>query len=433
MALPPTVTREVLRRRNVAALLTRLHLGGATTRAHLTTTMGLNRSTIGALTADLVAAGLVREEPGAAGPGVLGGRPSHRVVPRSEQVWVLAVDLAVHSVEVARVGLGGVLLDRRRVRLAPRDDGHQPVEDVVDLVRRLCEELSLRAAEHSRCVGVGVAVCGVVARESGHVRFAPNLGWTDVPFGAAVSAALGSDVVVGNDADLGVLAEHLRGAAVGAAHVVYLAGEVGVGGGVLVDGRPLSGSGGYAGEVGHLVLDPGGAPCRCGNVGCWETVVGADALLAAAGRGAGGGMQEVRSVVADAAAGDRTAAAALDTVADWVGTGLAAVVNVLNPEVVVLGGVLGQVLAVREDAIRAALAARSLSAPRAQVRLVQPALGTASPLLGAAELAFARLLDDPLDALAAPAGTSAAPVPALPAAAGAAVALCPSYGQDTRA
>lgn len=414
MARPPTVTGELLRRRNVAALLRHLHLRGATTRAHLTTTMGLNRSTIGALTAELIAAGLVSEEPGVAGPGVLRGRPSHRVVPQSERVWVLAIDLAVHQVEVARVGLGGVLLDRQVVLLKPRDYGHHALDDVVELVRRLCRQLSLRRTDDSRCVGVGAAVCGVVARESGLVRFAPNLGWTDVPFGAAVSAALGADVVVGNDADLGVLAEHLRGSAVGASHVVYLAGEVGVGGGVLVDGRLVSGSGGYAGEVGHLVLDPDGAPCRCGSVGCWETVVGADALLAAAGRAPGGGIRAVQSVIAAAEGGDTVAAAALDTVARWVGTGLAAVVNMLDPEVVVLGGVFGQVLTVREDAIHTALAARSLSAPRAQVRLVQPGLGAASPLVGAAELAFARLLDDPLDALAALVQAALAPVPAQP-------------------
>lgn len=154
--------------------------------------------------------------------------------------------------------------------------------------------------------------------------------------------------------------------------------------------RPPGVSGGYAGEVGHLVLDPDGARCRCRSVGCWETVVGADALLSAAGRAPGGGLRAVASVIGDAEGGDAVAAAALDTVARWVGTGLAVVVNMLNPEVVVLGGVLGQVLAVREDAIHAALAARSLSAPRAQVRLVRPALGAASPLLGGAGAGSAR-------------------------------------------
>ena len=112
--------------------------------------------------------------------------------------------------------------------------------------------------------------------------------------------------MVGNDADLGVLAEHLYGAAVGASEVAYVGGTVGIGGGFLVRGQPLRGVEGYAGEVGHLMVDSEGALCRCGSRGCWETKIGANRLLSSAGRLTGGGRAAVEEVVLG---GDRTATA----------------------------------------------------------------------------------------------------------------------------
>ena len=136
------------------------------------------------------------------------------------------------------------------------------------------------------CVGVGVGVRGVVRHSDGLVRFAPNLGWVDVPLGElrrrrCCRATCPSWSA--NDADLGARAEHIRGAARGARSVVYLSGEVGVGGGILLEGGPLTGAGGYAGEVGHMVVNPRGRACRCGSTGCWETEIGEEALLIASG------------------------------------------------------------------------------------------------------------------------------------------------------
>ena len=123
------------------------------------------------------------------------------------------------------------------------------------------------------------------------VRLAPNLGWVDVPLGTLLgrsSWAPRLPVAVGNEGDLGVMAEHLRGVAADASDAIYLTGEVGLGGGVIVGGRPLTGAGGYAGEVGHMSVNPAtGRRCTCGRRGCWETEVGADAVLLAIGAPAG--------------------------------------------------------------------------------------------------------------------------------------------------
>jgi len=387
-------TQDEVRRQNLASLVRILHVRGSTSRSDLTTLTGLNRSTVGDLTGELVDAGLVRET-APVGRGV--GRPSIVVAPNGERIFVLAFDVGVERTVAALVGLGGGVLARREVF---RQRGTWTPGNVVRVITRLSGAVLAEAPPGSRCVGVGVAVPGVVRHADGFVRFAPNMGWVDVPFGARVRDALGVSVpvVVGNDADLGAIAEHQRGSASGVSNVVYVTGEVGVGAGIILDGRPMVGAGGYGGEVGHMMVNPRGRTCRCGRRGCWETEIGEEAVLAALGVGSGDRIDTVLASVRITPAGD---VAALRPVGRWIGVGVANLVNLFNPEVVVFGGLLGQVVQLTRRQVLDGLAG-ALSAPREQVRLELPALGRDSALFGAAEAAFAPLLDEPLGLLVEP-------------------------------
>jgi predicted NBD/HSP70 family sugar kinase len=202
-------------------------------------------------------------------------------------------------------------------------------------------------------------------------------------------------ISVANDADLGALAEVRRGVANGVDDVLYIHGEVGVGGGLIVDGRPLTGAAGFGGEVGHIPVNPNGVACQCGSVGCWETEVGEEAMLRLAGRPPGGGWSEVEAVLEEARAGSPVALRALEGVGYWLGLGLAGLVNIFNPRLVVLGGLFGRIHPLIGGALEAELDRRSLAGPRALVRIVPARLGADAPLLGAAELAFEPLLADP--------------------------------------
>ena len=320
------------------------------------------------------------------------GRPSPvvRLVPTG--ALVLGIEILVDSVAAAIVGLGGEVLEQVRVE---RRRGHLAVDDVARDLARLAAPMLGDAGD--ALVGVGVAVAGVVRHADGLVAMAPNLGWRDVPLGARIEQLLdlGVPVAVANDADLGILAEHRRGAAVGVNDAVFISGEVGVGGGVLTGGELLRGAAGYAGEIGHLPLNPGGNPCRCGSSGCWETVVGEGALLALAGLPPDAGRPGVDAVLRDAAAGVPTAMAALEHVGRWLGIGIAALVNLFNPELVVLGGMHGRILPAVLPVVESEVTRRALPASRAMVRIVPSSLGQDAPLLGAAELAFEPLLADP--------------------------------------
>jgi D-xylose transport system substrate-binding protein len=401
---------ESIRRANLSALVRALHADGPLSRSELGERTGLTRSGIRRLVGDLVAAGLVVEERGES----LGqpGRPSPLVHLAPERAVVLALEIAVDSLAVAVVGLGGHVMDLVRV---DRPRAHLTVEDIVGDLRQLADGVA-SAWQHRAVVGIGVAVVGVVRREDGFVSAAPNLGWRDVPLGQALAAAFGAGVpiAVANEADLGALAEQRRGAAAGADDEIFLAGEVGLGGGLIAGGRPLTGIAGFGGEVGHMPVNPvSGTTCRCGSIGCWETEVGEQALLALAGLPVDGGQAAVDAVLARAADGDVTALAAIDQVGRWLGIGLAGLVNMLNPARVVLGGHLASVHRFAATTIEGTLDERALGAPRARVEIVPATLGVDAAVLGAAELAFEPILADPArwfdgpdgaDALAGPLG-----------------------------
>jgi predicted NBD/HSP70 family sugar kinase len=385
--IPTGVSTDELRRANLRAILQTVHTHGPTTRAVLTRQLGLNRSTIGALTGELQNLGLVSEETAAVGGR--SGRPSHLVVPLVDNV-VVAADVGVDRIAVAVVGLGGEVIDRRERQ---HQRGEHDVAHVVDAVAHMIEEM-LSGAGPRRCLGVGVAVPGAVRASDGLVRFAPNLGWVDEPFTDLLAQRLDRPVVTGNDANLGVLAEHVRGAAVGFSEVAYLSASVGIGGGFLLGGRPLAGARGYAGEVGHMQVDAEGPVCRCGAVGCWETKVGENVLLRMAGRLPGGGPPAIAEVIGAAQAGEVRAAEAVAEVADWTGVGIRAIVNLFNPEVVVLGGCLAQVWRAAGDRIYEAVARSTMMSPQ-DVVIRAARLEDDSPLIGAAELAFAPVLEHP--------------------------------------
>jgi predicted NBD/HSP70 family sugar kinase len=357
---------------------------------------GLNRSTVGVLVSELADVGLVAEGAGTAGQV---GRPSLVVQPVPESAVVVALDLRVERTIVALVGLGGVLLWRKEQR--HRRTSYSAEAAVRSIVALVGQALG-HAPSEAAWVGVGVSVPGIVDHTDGRVRLAPNLGWRDVPLGEMLREALAAEygfgpvVAVGNDADLGAVAEHVRGVGARNRNLIYLSGEVGVGGGIIIDGRALAGAGGYGGEVGHMVVNPAGSICRCGARGCWETEIGRDALVRASGLP--GDQTEVADVIAAATAGNRAAQASIDEAGEWLGVGLANLVNLLNPEVIVLGGHLRLLFPLVSGTVYRRIH-YALPAAREQVRVEVPALNGDSTLLGAAETAFEDLLTDPIDVL----------------------------------
>src|SRR5690606_33574648 len=240
MALGDTV--DSVRRRNLSTILELVHRGGGPSRADLTALTGLNRSTVGALVAELSELGLVQEADPDATNRV--GRPSRRVVP-DPRPGIIAVNPEIDAVTVAVVGLGAHVDHRVR-----RELGHVAApEEAAAVVGEIVAELRAGAARDRRLVAVGIAVPGLVRASDGVVRWAPHLGWRESSFARLVEDVVGLPTVADNDATLGALAERLFGSGRGVDQLVYLnGGASGIGGGVIINGQPYRGAYGYAGE-----------------------------------------------------------------------------------------------------------------------------------------------------------------------------------------
>jgi predicted NBD/HSP70 family sugar kinase len=380
---------------NASRLLTLLHhSGGEATRAELTAALGCGRSAVGYALNELVGRGLVRvEENPSGGNGVANGpgRPSHQVLVAPSSPVALAVHLRVDTLDIAVVELGGRVLRVER----------EPVEvdpSVASIFLRISRLLRTLGREAGRPIaGVGVSLPSPVRYEDGYALEARHLGWTGVPALELVREGLDEPwpVHVGNDANLAALAEHRHGAGRGARQLLYLTTEhIGIGGALISGGTLFAGARGYAMEVGHTLADPDGPPCSCGARGCLELVADSRALMRAAGlpdHPVTGIVYRARVLIEAAERGEPEARRAVDEVAGRLGVGLAGLVNLLDPDRILLGGLLARLHPVGAARISAEMAEHSFLERAVPVPVAAADLSCGA-LLGAAELVFADVL-----------------------------------------
>lgn len=373
------------RRHNLSRVLTLLHRG-AQLRSQLTSQTSLNRSTIAALVTELTDLGLAYEsEPD---PTRQVGRPSAMVNADARTV-AIAVNPEVDAITIGVVGLDGALLKRIRYET----ESPSTVAEFVKISSVIIESLKGEYEAVGRVVGIGVAVPGSVRIEDGLVRWAPHLGWRDEPISQLLAAATGYPVWTANDASMGALAEHIYGAGRGISDLIYLnGGASGVGGGIISDGRPLVGRAGYAGEFGHVRVVSSATETGTREEGSLETEVNRADLLHALGL-----------TTADAETLDAALRASTDPAVSALvrrqllslGTSLRNAVNVLNPEVIVLGGFLSSIFLADPEFLIESVRSQSLEASFEGVQIVPAQLGADLLMIGAGELAFAPLLRDP--------------------------------------
>ena len=376
-----------LRRQNLSIILRLVHRGGAASRAQLTRLTGLNRSTIGALVAELVERGLVEER--TPDPTKLAGRPSP-IVAASDRVVAIAVNPEMDAITVGVVALSGVV--HQRIRFATPTSA--TVAEAVTIVAGIVADLRRDLVGYS-IMGIGVAVPGLVRASDGLVRNAPHLGWVDEPLCDLLATVTGLPVVAANDASLGVTAEHYFGAGRAMTDLIYLnGGSSGIGGGLIVGGVAAGGRSGYAGEFGHTRVSAGCRTDSAGIAGTLEAEVTRDLLLEVLGLPAGetdADTLERAPLASDAPA----VRAEVNRQLDFLAVALAVAVNTLNPELIVLGGFLGALYAADPGRLTRAVAALTLAAAFYDVQIAPAFLGSNLLLIGAAELAFEALLLDP--------------------------------------
>jgi glucokinase len=311
---------------------------------------------------------------------------------------VVAVDLGGTKIYTALAGADGRVLAEVLVPTRPWEGVDAVIGRIVGTVDQVLE----RAGKGGRPAALGIGCPGPLDAASGLVHHAPNLDWHDVPLKDLLEKRLGIPVAVDNDANLAALGEYVYGAGRGEKDMVYITVSTGIGGGLILDGRLYHGAGFGAGEIGHMTIDPGGPRCNCGNSGCLEAMASGTAmarearLLIESGRGraileaAGGDVCAVtaREVARAAAGGDDEARQIIINAGRALGTGVANVINLLNPALVVLGGGAMQVGPLIWETMEEEISRRALAAARRRVRLVPAELGPRSGLMGAVALAL---------------------------------------------
>lgn len=376
MTLAPAGQRTV-RRHNLALVLGAVAAAGRSTRSRLAETTGLTRATVSALADQLLAAGLLDElDPDRGAPG----RPSNPLRLNPDGPGGLGVEVNVDYLAACVVGLDGAVRAQHVIAFDVRASEPQAA------LRRVA-----RLAEHARA-DAGVPIAGTVLAlpglvdHTGVLRRAPNLpAWDGDTPAETLQMLLGTDIEAGNEANLAALAE---ASATGLRDFVHVSGEVGVGGGLVRDGRLYTGVGGFAGELGHVVVDPDGPACSCGGSGCLEQLAGLDALLRTAG------VPDVEELVARAA--DPQPRAAFERAGRALGIALAATVNLLDVRDVVLGGVHARLAPLLDAPLQAELRRRVVSRGLVPVHVHVSELGPYAAVRGAAGSVVARVLADPL-------------------------------------
>lgn len=380
-------TRQHTRDHNSRMVLRTIYEYGEISRADLARLTQLTRATVSEVVGDLIERGLV-EEVGHGASAV--GRTPILLSVVDEARHVAAISVTNESVAGALVSLRGGLRAATVVAL-PRRDGAAALATIYAVAD------SLTAAADGPLLGIGINTPGLIDISSGTVVRGVSFGWEDLPLGAMLQERYHLPAYVSNDSHSLALAEYMFGPAQGTPNLVVVKVGNGIGAGIILGGRLYTGEGYGAGEIGHLVVEEGGAPCKCGNSGCLETVASAVALLGRAralaaadpgsplGRLAPAPASMTLDMIALAARdGDPGAGALVADAGRSLGVAVAGLVSVLNVRRVLLTGrvaALGEPLRAH---VQAELARRALPALARQTSVEVAALGPDAPLLGAA-------------------------------------------------
>ncbi len=379
------VDSRAMREVNRSIVLDIIRRGGRVSRTDLARRSTLTKPTVSAIVEDLLARGIVQEV-GFGKTVASGGRRARLLEFNDASAAYLGICFGVSSTTVGLADARGEIRVRREVPTVHGDPA-ATVAAATALAQEVCEAAGF---PRDRLQGVGVTVPGMVNAATGHVAMAPNLGWTEVPIRELLLSALGVPVVVNNVTSAGAIAEGRVGVAKGVASFVWAYVGNGVGAGIVIDGHVFSGTQGFSGEIGHCSVVADGPACTCGMRGCLETLVSEPAIVRAASEALASGEAsslrdasplDAAAVAAAARAGDALALRVFGRVGEHLGVGVSYLVNILDPQMIVIGGGAMNAGDLLLQATQASMAQHSLKGSR--IPVVVSALGDEAGLIGA--------------------------------------------------
>jgi glucokinase-like ROK family protein len=399
-----TGDHTVMRQMNLSAILHHLRENAPISRATLADMTGLNKTTVSSLVGELIECQFVREI------GFLqssnAGRRAVLLTLNPQAGCIVSGEIGVDFISVITADFASEIVWRHQDRIDPAMGQAAIVAQAIGLLQRATEE---GRALCGTLLGAAVGVPGLVDQATGTLLFAPNLGWENVRLRTILQQAFDVPVFVDNEANMAASGEHYFGAARGYQEVLYVSAGVGLGGGVVHAGQVCRGVSGMAGELGHMTMDPDGELCNCGNRGCWETQVSQQALFQQVKQAIGAGQASclprivdddlgrltVPVVTSAARGGDAVALEALDALGHRLGIGIASLVNALNPELVVFGGIFSPAWEFLLPAVTEEMQKRALRWNREATQVVLARHGFDACVMGGVALVLQDILREP--------------------------------------
>jgi glucokinase-like ROK family protein len=399
-----TADQDSVRKVNTSLVLNALRLHAPISRADLANITKLNRSTISNIVNILIEDGLVLELDTMESKI---GRPGIAISLRPEGGAVIGMEIGVESISVILTDFVANILWREWIDYSPDTSQIEILSKAEELIDKA---ISFANAKQLRLLGIGLGVPGLVDVQKGDLLFAPNLGWRDVPLRLMLSQRFHIPIYVENEANLGALGEYYFGVGRNVDNFIYLSSGVGLGGGIIINGNLFKGGRGFAGEIGHIQRDPQGEMCGCGRRGCWETQVGPRAVLQRVKRSIeadpdntlakhiNGDLNDLtfNQVVDCALQGDQLCRSAMEKVGEYLGTGIADLANIFNPQMVVIGGTFHYGREIILPILEKTISSETLPAVKENLHVIFSELGADACVLGA----IAVVLDDILRGIA---------------------------------
>ncbi len=346
MKKPYTADQETVRKVNTSIVLNTLRLNENISRADLAAMTRLNRSTVSNIVNQLIEEGLVSENESMDSKV---GRPGIALTLKPDGGAVVGVELGVGFISVILTDFVGNILWKKRILISQS----KPQIEIIGRAEEIVEEaLSIAQEKALRPLGIGLGVPGLVNVKQGELIFAPNLGWRNVPLRLMWNQRFNLPLYVENEANLAALGEYYFGVGRDVDNFIYLSSDVGLGGGIIIDGKLFKGGYGFAGEIGHIQRDPNGEICGCGRRGCWETQVGPRAVLRRVRKELekdpsnipamckDGNLDNLtfNAIVKCALEGNQLCRKAVEDVGRNLGAGIADLANIFNPNLIIIGG-----------------------------------------------------------------------------------------------
>ncbi|MFN2126453.1 MAG: ROK family protein [Anaerolineales bacterium] len=402
-----TGDQALVRQINLSVIMHRLRENAPVSRAQLAEMTGLNKTTVSSLVQELIDRQFVREVGlETSGSRRRVGRLAMMLTLNPEAGFIVSSEIGVDFMRVICTNFAPEIIWQCNEKILSNTSQQQIIDHVLALM--LNAEIEGRKFSNS-FLGVSVGVPGLVDQNSGSLLFAPNLKWHDVPLRQILEEIFEAPVVVDNEASIAALGEYYYGAAQGYEEILYISAGVGLGGGIVHEGRMFNGVTGFGTEFGHMTMDPDGELCNCGNYGCWETQVSQEALFRyitkAISRGSFSSLTEktkgdpelmtVPIVVEAANGGDELALEALNEIGIYLGIGIASLVNILNPDLVVFGGIISLAAEYLLPVINDILDQRALKWNRNATRVVSAQQGLDACVMGGVAKVYQAILAEP--------------------------------------